>query len=76
MQNRAPTSMSGNEGLCYPRIAKTSPQTGSVTQPVSAPMFTLSGIRVQFSGEYRLWTCIDPGSEPDAQRDALSRFVR
>src|SRR5450759_3884938 len=30
--------MSGNEGSCYTKTATTSPQAGSVTQPVSAPM--------------------------------------
>jgi len=30
--------MSGNEGLRYTSIVKTSPHAGSVTQPVSAPM--------------------------------------
>src|ERR1035437_3293085 len=35
---RTSTCMSGNEGSYYTKTAKTSPQTGSVTQPVSAPM--------------------------------------
>jgi hypothetical protein len=29
--------VSGNEGSCYTKTAKSLPQTGSVTQPVSAP---------------------------------------
>jgi hypothetical protein len=38
IQDRAPTCMSGNEGLRYTSIVKPSPHAGSVTQPVSAPM--------------------------------------
>jgi hypothetical protein len=63
--------MSGNEGSCYTKTAKTSPQAGSVTQPVSAPMSRSRVFALRFRGEDRF--CVSIGDQnPDAQRDALT----
>jgi hypothetical protein len=58
--------MSGNEGSRYTKTAKTLPQAGSVTQPVSASMSRSRVFALRFRGEggYGEYVCVTCGTQP------------